>query len=241
MRSQYATVAGEPFVFMGKPQSWYDGSRICLFSVGYSGTAVSALSGETGKLMRKIAEVMPVASLNAGGLGTMGNDTAVNSIEAAAQALRTLYGPRTPPFVLVGISMGFADMMNWARTHQGQVSGAIGGVGLTDLQAVYDANPDLGGGVMAQTEVNAAYGGAFTPAIAAVRSPKNFAANMSFPITYLYSTDDPLISPASSAVFGALSNVEDYSLGPVQHGTTAIKAIHEHPKFVEKVAAYAAR
>lgn len=236
LRTAMSKIGAEACVFASTPEMSYGAGMPTLFSVGYGGTSTSALTGETGAMLRGVAAELPTLSIEAGGLNTFGNDAAIAAIEAAAQAFRTKHGPRTPPFFLIGLSMGFADLLAWARQHPTEVAGAIGVVGLTDLTEQQSANRDLGGGVMGAAAINAAYGGAYVPAThAPTHSPIAYAASLPFEIDYFYGTADALIPTSSALAFSALPNVTGHDIGPVAHGTPAIAASRLHPAFGEAV------
>lgn len=238
-RTSYGLVAGEPAMFAGTVEGWAGEVQPTLVCGGFGTTALSMLGGQSWQFHRKVALASPALSIEAGGYNTMGNDVAIASIEATAQAFRTQFGPRQPPFTLIGLSMGFCDLMAWARTHQDQVAGVIGCVGLSDLTEQWTANRDLGSGYMGQAEINTAYGGLYVPAThGPTHSPIEYAGDCDFPITYFYSTNDPLIPPSSALAFGELPNVELVNLGAVGHGNLAIQKTHEHPSFLSKVLEY---
>lgn len=240
MRTSYGNLVGEPYFFASPERGWGGEGAPVLFCTGYGGLVSQSLTGETGIMMRKLGAQFPTMSIHAGGIDTFGNDTAVNSIDAALAAMRANW-KHTKKVVLMGLSMGFCDLMAWAQRHPDQVAGAVGCVGLTDLTEQWTANRDLGGGVMGTATINAAYGGAYSPVThGPTRSPMEFTASLPFPVTYFYGTADALIPTATSLQYGALPNVTEFSLGAVAHGSPAIAATHAHAQFLPAVAAYSA-
>lgn len=240
MRTSYGNLAGELAIFESPEEGWAGVGAPVLFCVGYAGTVASSIAGETGIMLNKLGKQFPTLSVNAGGTDTFGNDVAINSIDAALTAMRARW-LHTRKVVLVGLSMGFCDLMAWAQAHPNAVAGVVGCVGLTDLTEQWTTNRDLGGGVFAKPVIDAAYGGAYVPAThGPTHSPMEFTANMPFPVTYFYGTADALIPTASSLQYDALPNVTAYDLGAVAHGSPAIAATHAHPQFMSAVAAYSA-
>lgn len=157
LRSSYRMVGGELAYFLGTAPGWVGEGAPVLLCVGYSGTVESSLAGETGAMLRKLGAVAPTLSIGAGGTSTFGNDTAVAAVEASMEGFRAIWGA-TRKVTLVGLSMGFCDLMGWARQHPDEVAGAISVVGLTDLTEQWTTNRDLGGGVLARPTIDAAYG-----------------------------------------------------------------------------------
>lgn len=235
MRTSYGNIATEPYYFVSPPGGWAGEGTPIIFSVGYGGTVVSSLTGETGVMLKKMGAQFPTMSVNAGGTNTFGNDTARNSITATLAAYRSMY-KHTKKVVLVGLSMGFCDLMSWAQAHPTEVAGVVGCVGLADLDEQWNANRDLGG-VFAQPTINAAYGGAYsTTTHGPTRSAMQFAGSMPFPIKYFYSNGDELIPRTRSEAFSALPNVTGTVIGSTLHGTASIQATHNHPLWLPSIA-----
>lgn len=241
MRSLYGNVGPDLGIFISPDiGGWVGKGTPVLFSVGYAGTVASSLTGETGKMLRKVGKVAPVLSLNAGGTNTFGNDTAIAAIDASLAALRAKWGyPADRKVVLCGLSMGFCDLMAWAAARSDQVAGMVGCVGLADLDEQWTANREVETGVGATGLINAAYGGAYNPAVhGPMHSAMQFTQSMPFPVTYFYSLTDELIPVARSQAYAALSNVTAHVIGSTAHGTTSIKATHEHAAFLPALADY---
>lgn len=157
-RSWLGRLNGEDALFIGRDWDTHDDLPVVL-SVGYATTSTSVLSGLTRDQTLRTVEHGAVLSIHAGGTGTFGNDTAVASIDAAVEAYKTAFGPRQLPVLLIGLSMGFCDLLAWARTRPGDVIGAMGVVPLADLTEQWTANRDLGGGVLGRDQIDLAYGG----------------------------------------------------------------------------------
>lgn len=237
MRSLYGVVGGGPAAFISpNVEGWAGGGAPVLFSVGYNGTVASSLTGETGVMLNKVAAEAPVLSVDAGGVSTFGNNTARTAIDASVAALRSKFGA-TRKLVLVGLSMGFCDLMSWAQAHPNDVAGAIGVVGLADLNEQYAANREVAPGANATALINTAYGGVYDPAVdGPVRSAMEFTESMPFPVHYFYSTTDALIPVERSLAYEQLTNVTAYSIGARAHGTESIAATHAHAQFLPSLA-----
>lgn len=135
-----------------------------IYSPGYSTNARLMLQYTAGsrQLIRTLGGMLPTLGIDAGGTDTFGNDVAISAIGQAVSWFGSTYGAQ-PPFLLVGTSMGFADILAWGRANQSQVIGAIGVVGLTDLTAASESTTDMGNGQTAGQLVDAAYGGNYNP------------------------------------------------------------------------------
>ncbi len=239
--------AAEKYVFAAPIQEWANpGSCLpALFSVGYSGDAIRVVgysSQGTRIQFMHLAKTCAVISIDAGGTSTFANDTAIAAVESAVNWYTSAFGAGTNgrplPILLVGTSMGFGDLMAWARTRPGDVIGAIGTLPLVDLTAVYNRNPDLGGGTMAQTAINAAYGGTYVAGThGPTHNPVEFADELTFPIKLFYSTDDPLVPTGDITAFqAAAADCTTYSLGAHAHNVTALEAAAEHTAFNDFIA-----
>jgi pimeloyl-ACP methyl ester carboxylesterase len=146
----------------------------------------------------KVASYGSWFSINAGGTNTFGNDTAIAAIQGTVDLL-TAEG-RPGPYLLAGHSMGWCDLMNWARLNPTRVKGAMCMYGLMDLNEQFTANRALGDGNNGTAVINAAYGGAYDPvAMGPTRSPAQFIPTTlsDKPMWGFVAMDDPLVPPQS--------------------------------------------
>lgn len=164
-----------------------------IYCTGYTGNADTALKNGLAVPHTEMAKYGSWWSIHAGGTDTFGNDTAVTSIQGTVDLLTAEGYPG--PYLLYGASMGFCDLMNWARLNPNRVKGFLNMYGLYDLNDAYARNIDLAG-TPSQTAINAAYGGAYDPvAMGPTRNPIQFMDAIGKPIQGFIGTADALIPP----------------------------------------------
>lgn len=171
----------------------------CIFSTGYLGGPHRVMASDIfdHPAAYTLTKTHSVLSVDAGGTSSFANDTAIAAVGQAA-AWNAAQG-RPGPFLLAGVSMGFMDLMAWARTNQSQVVGAIGFFPGVDLTAAWTADRQ---GVKAP--IDAAYGGAYVPAThAPTHSPVAYAASLNFPILVFSAADDVMVLPSEVQAFDA--------------------------------------
>ena len=168
-----------------------------------SGSSASAVSVDPSELgfIREATELGEVFAADLGG-ETWGNDLAVSRIDSYVG---------DGPAILVGISMGGCNALNYARAHPDKVVGVAGVIPLVDLEAARQ---------FAGAAIDAAHPGGGS----AGRSPVNFAADLpgGMPIHLWTSSDDPLLPPSAAEAFvEARPQTGLTSLGAVGHGSWA--------------------
>lgn len=225
--------AGDHQIFISTEQEWANPGTLpaCLYSVGYTGRAIYTLnstSGGGGHCLRTLGRHTAAFSIDAGGYATFGSDTAIEAIDQAVAWMASKGRPG--PFLLVGSSMGFCDLMAWARTHQKQVLGAIGIVPAVNIDYLYEHNvpvSDTTGRVL----LDAAYPPGYVPEVhGAFHSPHRYAGSIKFPVRVFYASDDPLIPPQQVVDYAnSLPNGQAINLGPVGHTDDAQGAAADHP------------
>lgn len=212
MRSSYGlgrTHAAENDVTMGPPEGWANPGTLpgVIWSGGLGETPDDMLKydptfPEFGDIIRNVADEFPVICADLGGVATWGNSTVISR---TTEAITFLQGASSPcraasgKVFLFAYSMGFIDLMSWARTNVASVAAAVAVVGATDLNAIYTANR-----VGAAAGINTAYGGTYsTTTDAPTHSPIAFASSLTFPIKMWYGATDTTVLPAETLAFAA--------------------------------------
>lgn len=234
--------AGDSHLFMARHQEWATPGTdpLVVFSTGYTGSAtLTNTYANYGhhKFMRTLVQFgLAVMSIDAGGIDTFGNDTAIAAVGNAVSWIRTAGSEpyrrlaRSGPVVLVGTSMGFMDLLAWARVNQVDVAAAIGLFGAVDLTAGYNRAD-----VTMKADIDAAYGGTYVPAThEATHSPMAYAASLGFPILYFHSPTDTLVPSAEAAAFvDAVPNgIFVGDVGMDGHSTETIAAAADRAELV---------
>lgn len=153
----------------------------------------------------------PVLSVQGGvGLFEWGSAEAVASIEAGRLYLESLGAPVDSVFLL-GISMGNAALLNWARTHSSFVRAQVATIPVVDVQQHYATDTPSS----AAAQISTAHGGA----PAAANNPAANPDDVTWPVRFYTASDDPSCPPAWTASFAAAigSNAEVRDLGAVGH------------------------
>lgn len=236
LRARMGTLNGEPYVSKRATSVELDpGSQmLCIYSTGYTGWPTTIFNNalRSAPFDRLLEQSPSMLSVHAGGRETFGNDTAIASVEAAVAAYEAI--GYKPPYMLFGHSMGYADLMAWARTRPNDIAGAICVYGLVDLDWVYDNNVLLDG-VGAQSLINTAYGGSYVTAThGPTHNPRTFLPDMPFPTQAFYAPDDALLPPTMfTEADAALTNFSAIDIGNLGHTDAATKAASDHPRYKE--------
>lgn len=219
-----------------------DGSAVgIVYCHASGGSALSASNpvshpGEW-TLVRSLAERYPVVVADLGGPQTFGNDLALARIGAAGGYLRTAWGARQAPMVLVGTSMGALAALSYAAAHRDDVATVVGVLPLVDLDAAYSAN--IAGLALAIAKAWGVPLGAPLPERASPTHRIDALAGL--PFQGWCASDDPA-APVGSvldlvAAIGLPAEVHD--LGRLGHTNAAIAAVRVEDiiAFVESTSA----
>jgi len=205
-----------------------------IYSLGNTANAIQLLGADGGRQMfRRVAQYCAVLAGDYGGTATFGNDTAVAAIGDGVSWLQTAHGI-TGPFVLVGSSMGFLDVMAWAKQNAANVAGIVGVQPAVDLTTAWE-DPAY------TADINAAYGGAYSPAVDGPdHDPMQFVASLAAPIRTFYGDLDTLVTPQQQIDFAALGqDCVATSTGQYGHDAAQITASSEMPELHSFLAALA--
>ena len=234
--------ANEQSQFIADLSEWAQpGSHpLAILSTGYTAQAFSVMHydsfGQREVVTKLIEKGLAVLSIDSGGTATFGNDTAIAANEEAvnwilADGSDTEYrAARDPSLLLVGVSMGFMDLMAWARTHQDKVAAAIGFVPAVNLSGL----PALSG------QIDAAYGGDYDPNThGPTHDPMMYADELEFPIIILGSSDDTTTTSSDHAAFAAAApNCQYVNLGATGgHAASTVIAATARTELAEFIAA----
>jgi len=156
---------------------------------------------------------MPVIATDMGGISTWGNSTAMTAMNDTTAFFSNKLGA-DDQVILLGISMGAATVLNWARTNPSKVAAIALHIPVVDLQDIIDNNRSGLGPL-----VTAAYGGnppsASNPAV-------NTADFTGFPIRIWYSSNDPICIPSIVTSFASAVGATMTNLGAVNHTIAGI-------------------
>lgn len=155
-----------------------------------------------------VAAGYPVIAPYAGG-NTWGNDTAMSRITEAVAYGRANLGASPSPVVLVGLSMGGCNVLNWAKRNRADTACVVGVVPVSDVSDIHTNNRS---GLTAQ--INAAHSTWTEAAHGAARNPATFAATDLAGLHYQAwgATSDTSCLPATvSAVCTAIGGTATYT------------------------------
>lgn len=214
IRSRVEFDAGEDIITLGTTSSWNGRyKRGIIFAHGSGGTAWQTLTDAAHRYsIYELAQFGMVQTAD-WAFQSWGNMAAVNSIDAGVQRLRS-FGV-TGPVALVGISMGGANILNYARRHPENVACVAGVLALTDVGKVYDDNPG-----QVQTEIDAAYSG-FDALDRAEHSPLYFAHELDMPIKLWTAPDDTVVVPSQHSDFVSARPETEQEILPAGGGHSA--------------------
>lgn len=153
----------------------------------------------------------PVLSVQGGaGLFEWGSAEAVASVEAGRVYLESLGAPTDGVFLL-GISMGNAGLLNWARANPSLVKAQVATIPVVDLQQHSATNTPTD----AAAQIATAHGGSLAPA----NDPADNPDDVTWPVRFYTASNDPSCPPAWTASFAAAigPNAEVRDLGAVGH------------------------
>jgi pimeloyl-ACP methyl ester carboxylesterase len=216
--------ASEKDVYTASVGAYPGGVRGVIYCHGRNDDATAprhyASIGEL-RLVNAVAEVFPVLSIDAGGVLTYGNSTAVARVADAVTYLQGTLGAKAGTVLLIGASMGCLTALNYAKANPSKVGAIVTVNSAVDLNDIVTNNR---GGLAA--EVNTAYGGTYVEATNGPTSnPANYAASLSVPIRLHYATDDTLAIPSTVTTFAATAqNATAVSVGALGHTQAAIDA-----------------
>lgn len=229
--SEDAYRVGERFLFSARIEDWLTPGvlPVCIYSTGNTGSPWAVVHSTTfdGAMAAKMTKTHSFLSIEAGGTSTFGNDTAIQAIDQAV-AWSEAQG-RVGPFLLVGCSMGFMDLMAWARTHQAKVAGVIGITPATNLSEARASNR-----TGHQAAIDAAYGGLYDPVVhGPTHDPMQYAAQLNFPIQLFAAADDAVTLLTDVQNFAALApNASVVNLGNSGgHAKASVDAATKRPEF----------
>lgn len=220
-KGQYApSVATDKHVVIASRTYVPDGSRRPLLwchSAGGDATEPVLATNNAIPHLQVLTDMLgcPLISFDAQGT-TWGNDNAQARMSDALAYLRSTWGahPTLPPLV-IAISMGGMQALNWIR------SNAFAALALlypaTSLQAIHDG---AGGAANGAATTEAAYGGslaAFNAAVATHDPAANAAAYAGKPIKIWRSSADAVVGTANQDAFAAAAGITVADLGPVAH------------------------
>lgn len=153
-----------------------------------------------------------------------GNDTAMTRITAAKAYLQATLGAKTGAVALIGVSMGAANALNWAKRNLASVACAVGMIPVSDISDIHTNNR---GGLT--TNINSAYGTWSEATYGAARNPVTFAAADDLAgLDYLAfgATSDAVCLPATvEAVVTSIGGTATYVAVPGGHSNAAIANI----------------
>jgi acetyl esterase/lipase len=176
------------------------------------------------RLLRGLAEYVPVAVTDLGGPVTYGNDDAVARIDGARDLLAR-FGAASGPVALVATSMGAVAALRYAAAHRDQVWAVVAVLPLVDLVGAYQ--DDIGDQA---DEIARAWGlvrllGQKLPAGV---SPLELVDQLrGLPLQCWTASNDPVLPSAVTAGFVAQLGppAETHDLGPLGHTEEAIAAV----------------
>lgn len=166
-----------------------------------------------------------VLGVDAGGLTTWGNDTALAAVNDARTFLQGTLAAKAGKIVLLGGSMGSVLALNWLRANPTAVYCASLGLPIADVE---DVRANNRGG--AQAAIETAYtNNAGWQTARPTHNPAEYTADLiaaDVPIRFDYSTDDTIGLPALTLdladTLGDLATVDDY--GAAGHTYTGLDA-----------------
>lgn len=206
----------------------------------------------TNQLLRAIADAgFPVLTHDFG-YGAFGNPAAVELVEAARQVLQFSPaqgggGAKAGPVILLGVSMGGALAVNYAKTYRANVRALLGVVPLSDLDDARNNNrPNgwTGAAPNAPINVNAIntayglpmgstgdyplHGSSLVPLPAGANPAIDYAGAVGIPAKAWYADSDATVPPATVIDLWAHKlggEAVDISPGPDLHDEAAIERI----------------
>lgn len=204
---------------------WPKGSLIpvplALYLHGATGTALTnASDAYEMRVIRRLASRYFVLASDWGG-DTFANDTGIARVHAGISAARAAYNLDDSPVIMVGMSMGTAVALAYAKEYPQNVRAIAGMIPGLDLN---DVKLNNRGGLAAS--LNAAYGGSYDDAVHGPdHNPMHFADELSpdLPVRLWTSTNDTY-SPASvqDNFMSVRPETIRTSLGAAGHSTASI-------------------
>ena len=201
--------------------------RACLFADGFSQQAVQSIGAGASNPPTANSAAHIVQGIDKAGLGVMtgdlgnsqwGNATGISRMGSLhTYAKSRIYNSNT--VVLAGVSMGAANVLNWAKANPTYPAAIALFCPALDMQDIWDNDR-----ANLKAWITAAYGGrppdASNPA-------DNAASFSSIPICIWYSSTDTVILPAIVEAFAAAvgSNVELRDLGTGGHDVSPVDGL----------------
>lgn len=198
-----------------------DDARLVIQCHGRDATALEGLDAVYGAAARGLADLgYPVLSIDAGGKRTWGNDASINAVVNAvawARANRFAVSATKDP-IIIGVSMGGATALNYARAHD--AAAVVSLIGAVDVDDLHDRNYN---GFAA--EIEAAWGGA--AAYEAAKLTHNPIDNLaqfdgSVPTCFWYSDTDPVTPLAKVQQAAELAGGNLFSMGAIGHSVAGL-------------------
>lgn len=228
-----AYTSGDTHIFVATHDQYVNPTkRPVIYCPGYNANAIRLLDYATegsNDLLRQVGMCAPTLAIDAGGLSTWGNDTAIAAIDDAVTWFEAEKGVEGP-YILVATSMGFLDLMAWARQNLSNVLCAVAGQGAPNLGIAVTNPIDMGDGTTSATRVNAAYGGTYSAVThGPTHDPMLYGDELTFPILYFSASDDTFVPPSLATDFAAVApDVNIIDIGAYGHGGTAHAEIADH-------------
>lgn len=218
MGANRSYVAGETIIL---PANSLGGALTgILFGPGAAGTALAlstpALVGQF-DLGETLGAVWPIIITDLGGVASWGNDDSTADAVLARTALRTAARISSGKLVLVGVSMGYLSVANYALANPSLVQAVVGIIPVCNLS---DAHGTF------TAAIDAAYGGEYDDEVdGPTHNPYQYVASITHPTLLLTSSDDPTAPPEFAVEMSETNSLVTHAdLGALGHSESAVAA-----------------
>jgi pimeloyl-ACP methyl ester carboxylesterase len=214
-------------------RAYKSGGRGMIF--GHLATGNSQyLVGQAGMLPidAALASFGPIMAGDFGG-DQWGNSEAQTLVGDAWAWLKSQYGAKTDRVVLIGLSMGALNVLNWARANPTLVKAIVLFYPVVNLQAMY--NGTGGASNEFESSINTAYGG--VPNYSTYDPASNASSYTGVPIRMYYSTADTTVGTANQTAFESAvggSAFSSASLGAAAHGDMTQPSVKDIASWVSQ-------
>lgn len=245
---RYAT--GEKDLMLVPRRYALDNTKVAVIYCHYHGgdaispCAPSGVNPAMGTLLNAVAEFLPVfsADLGTATAGTTQRDGYGNANTLARLADHKTFaqgatgGARTGKLVFVGLSMGWAACVNYARNNPANVAGMVGLLPLSDTDDVR-----INDRLSLRSDIDAAAGVTYPTALPAGMNPTtaSYSGVTMPPSTVYYATDDVTIIPSTVTTLAGIIGSTTHSLGASGGHTNASIAAVDPDDFLATVRTYA--